>query len=264
VRRLVPALALPVLCSVALLAQSPAPPAPGNQAAAGTASTTLPEAGEVLARYVAALGGQAALSKLNSRVMKGTFEIPAQNMSGSAEIDMQAPDHFFSEISIPDGGEHILVFDGKTGWSAEPQSGVHRISGLELDQLQRSSQFLYESRLRELFTNIRVVGKIMEENRSAWVVQAAPAQGYPELFYFDVDSGLLLRHDSIVATSDGNVLSEHRYSHYVTVDGVEVPSLLRHHDAHFDWQVKFTEIRQNVPIDSSKFAKPSAHQPAHK
>ena len=250
---------------MAVLAQNAAPPAAGSQSGAGAAATAaLPDAGEVLARYVVALGGQDALSKLNSRVMKGTFEIPAQKISGSAELDMQAPDHFFSEISIPDSGQHILVFDGKDGWSLEPQSGVHRMSGLELDQLRRSSQFLYESRLRELFTNIRVIGKVTEEDRSAWVLQATPAQGFPELFYFDIDSGLLLRHDSVVATSDGNILSEHRYSQYVTVDGIEVPSLLRHHDSHFDWQVKFTEIRQNVSIDPSRFAKPSSHAASRK
>ncbi|HVN09076.1 MAG TPA: hypothetical protein VMV61_08900 [Patescibacteria group bacterium] len=258
-KRLLSFLAFAFVCAVPSLAQSPSAPAAAGSAASSSAATPLPPADEVLARYVVALGGENALRKINSRIMKGTFEISAQQISGTAELDMQAPDSFFSEVSLSDGSQHILVFDGKTGWSAEPHSGVHRISGLELEQLRRSSHFLYESHLHDLFADIRVVTKVMEADRPVWVLQASPAQGPPEIFYFDVETGLLVRHDSVQATSEGNVPSEHRYLDYITVDGVQVPSLLQHRDPHVAWQVKFTDIRQNVPIDPAKFAKPSAH-----
>ncbi len=192
--------------------------------------------------------------------MKGTFEIPARQISGLAELDLQAPDHFYSRVTIPDGGEHILVFDGKSGWAFDPQSGLREIAGLELTELRRSSQFLYESRLRALFADVRVVEKTMEEDRPVWVLRATPAHGPAEQFYFDADTGLLLRHDSTQSIPDGDLPIEHRYSNYIAVDGVEVPSLLRHRDSSLEWQVKFTEIRHNVPIDPSKFVKPQSPQ----
>jgi hypothetical protein len=225
---------------------------------APAAPTTLPTVEQVLARYVGALGGQQVLSKLNSRVMKGTFEIPARQISGAAELDMQAPDHFYSLVSIPDGGDHILAFDGKAGWSVDPQIGLREVTGRELVELRRSSQFLYESRLRALFTEVRVVEKAMEEDRPVFVLEATPAEGPPEKFYFDAETGLLLRHDSIQSTPDGDVPIEHRYSNYISVDGVQVPTLLLHRDPALEWQVRFTEIRHNVPIDPAKFSKPAA------
>lgn len=246
-----------LLCAAADYAQAPASPAAGKKPAP-TAATALPTVEQVLARYVRAIGGEPALKKLNSRVMKGTFEIQSRNLSGAAELDMQAPDRFYSLVSIPDGGDHLLTFDGKLGWSFDAQSGLREVTGRELDQLRRSSQFLYESRLRALFAEVRVVEKTMEEDHPVWVLQATPADGSPEQFYFDVDTGLLLRHDSLQATPDGDVPIEHRYSKYVSVDGVQVPTLLRHRDPVLEWQVKFTDIRHNVPIDQAKFAKPAA------
>jgi len=245
--------ALIVLSAAMLHAQQPAAPAAKNEP-----SAALPTVDQVLARYVRALGGQAALSKLHSRVMIGTFEIPSRQISGSAELDMQAPDHFYSRVSIPGGGDHILVFDGKSGWALDPQSGLREVTGLELTELRRSSQFLYESRLRALFAAVRVLEKAMEGDRPVWVLEAIPAQGPAERFYFDTQTGLLLRHDSTQSTPDGDVPIEHRYFHYIAVDGVQVPSLLRHHDPSLDWQVTFSEIRQNVSIDPAEFARPAA------
>ena len=244
------------LLAVVAFAQAPAAPAPAKNPASAQ-DAVLPTVEQVLAHYTRALGGEQALKKLNSRVMKGTFEIQSQNISGSAELDMQAPDHFYSLVSIPGNGEHILTFDGKQAWSFDPQSGLREITGRELAELRRSSQFLYESRLRSLFAQVRVVEKTAEGDRPAWVLQATPEEGQPELFFFDAQSGLLVRHDSTQTTPDGDVPIEHRYLNYIGVDGVQVPTLLRHRDPGIEWQVKFSEIRHNVAIDSAKFAKPA-------
>lgn len=252
-----------LLAATVVSAQAPSSP-PAAKKSASPQEAALPTVEQVLAHYTRALGGEQALKKLNSRVMKGTFEIQSQNISGSAELDMQAPDHFYSLVSIPDNGEHILTFDGKQAWSFDPQSGLREITGRELTELRRSSQFLYESRLRSLFAEVRVVEKTTEQDRPAWVLQAVPAEGQPELFYFDAQSGLLLRHDSTQTTPDGDVPIEHRYSNYIAMDGVQVPTLLRHRDPEIEWQVKFSEIRHNVAIDPAKFAKPAVPSAAPK
>jgi outer membrane lipoprotein-sorting protein len=254
VQRILAAATLVLLSAVAASAQTPSSPAAKKPAA--PAASALPTVDQVLAHYTRALGGEQALRNLHSRVMKGTFQLQAQNITGSAELDMQSPDHFYSLVSIPDGGEHILVFDGKVAWSFDPQSGLREVTGKELVEMRRSSQFLYEWRLRALFAEVRVVEKTTEEDRPAWVLQATPAEGAPELFYFDTENGLLLRHDSTQTTADGEVPIEHRYSNYIVVDGVQVPSLLRHRDPVLEWQVKFSEIRHNVPINPAKFSKP--------
>jgi len=105
---------------------------------------------------------------------------------------------------------------------------------------------------------VRVVEQTLEGDRPVWVLEATPASGHPEQFYFDVETGLLLRRDSLQAAPDGDLPIVHRYSNYKAVDGVQVPSLLRHKDPALEWQVKFTDIQNNVAIDPAKFARPAA------
>ncbi|HKO05079.1 MAG TPA: hypothetical protein VJW51_10035 [Candidatus Acidoferrales bacterium] len=249
----------------ALAGQAPANPpatAPAGQSAGKTpgaaSSNALPTADQVLAHYIRALGGEQVLRKFTARVMKGTFEVPAQQISGEAEIDMVAPDRFCSVVRIADAGEFVQAFDGAAGWSYDPQSGLRDITGPELDQLRRGSQFQHDLRFRELFPRVRVLERVVEEGRPAWVLEATPAGGPAEKFYFDTETGLLVRHDSTQSTPEGEQAIEHRYSDYITVDGAQFPSLLRHKDPSLEWRVKFTEIRNNVAIDAGRFAKPVA------
>jgi len=247
-------------------AQAPAPQAsPANATApakkadatqTSPAPDALPAPDSVIARYVRALGGEAVLKKITSRTLRGTFEVPAQGVTGEAEIQMAVPDHFYSLVKISDDVRFIQAYDGKAGWSYDPQRGLRDLAGAELDQMRRSSQFEYELHFRELFPKVRVLAKVQEGDRSAWVVEATPAAGAAEKFYFDTENGLLLRHDSVQAGFDGDVPIVHRYSGYTAFDGVQVPTVLHHSDPAVEWQVKFTEVRNNVPVDPAKFTKP--------
>ena len=229
-------------------------PAPGKQAATEQAPT--PD--QLLARYIRALGGEAALKKITSRRMKGKFEAPIQQMIGEAEILTASPDRFYSRVTIPDQGEFISAFDGKVGWSRDSRNGLREMKGQELENMRRSSQFQHELRFREIFPQLRVLEKSLEEGRPAWVLEATPPGGSPEKFYFDAESWLLVRHDSVQLTPNSEVPIEHRYSDYAPVDGVQVPRLLRHKDPNVEWQVTFTEITQNVSLDAAQFSMPAA------
>ena len=248
-----------LLCSCSVAAQAPASTnAPSSkQPVAAPALAVFPAPDAVLNRYIEALGGRAALGKITSRTLRGTFSVPSQNITGEAQIDMTAPDHFYSLVKISDDVRFIQAFDGKVGWSYDPQHGLREMAGVELDQIRRSSQFEYELRFREIFPDLRVVDKADEGNGAAWVLEAKPATGNAERFYFDTETGLLVRHDSIQATADGEIAIVHRYSDYTAVDGIKVPTLIHHTDPNIEWDVKFSEVRNNVPVDPARFTKPS-------
>ena len=60
-----------------------AAPASATTASKTQAAAAMPTADQVLDHYVQAIGGRAAWMKLNSRVSKGTIEIPAmKNLTG--------------------------------------------------------------------------------------------------------------------------------------------------------------------------------------
>src|SRR5262245_28054872 len=77
-----------------MLALKPAAPetttAANNPTPAVTAESKQ-KADEVLAKYVTALGGRAALEKINSRLAKGSFEVMGIALSGPVEMYAKAP-----------------------------------------------------------------------------------------------------------------------------------------------------------------------------
>lgn len=232
-------------------AKKPAAPAP-------PAAEKLPTPEQVLDSYIKALGGAAVLSKLSSRVMKGIFEVPDQNIIGVAEIYRAAPDKLFTRVHLEPYGDFLQGFDGQVGWSSDPNAGLREFSGEELAQTRRDSQFQHELRFNEIYPERKVLGKEKVRDRDAWVLQAVAEGAPPEKFYFDADSGLLARHDVVQITPDGRIDVEQDYSDYAVFDGVRLPTFIRHVDAQTTWQVRLNSITHNVPIEASKFAKPSA------
>src|SRR3984885_4551674 len=140
--------ALGLLCGFMARAQDPAKPAaaPASTTQAGgatQAAAAMPTGEQGLARYVQAIGGRAAWMKLNSRVSKGTIEIPAMdNLTGTLEIHEKAPNFMLAVISLG-GAAFEQGFDGNVGGAENPQNGLRELSGGELDHAHRDAIFYH-------------------------------------------------------------------------------------------------------------------------
>ncbi|MGB7751589.1 MAG: hypothetical protein WCF88_08560, partial [Candidatus Acidiferrales bacterium] len=94
---------LGLLCGFMARAQDPAKPA-AAPASATQAAAAMPTGEQVLDHYTQAIGGRAAWMKLNSRVSKGTIEIPAMdNLTGTLEIHEKAPNLMLAVIKLGGG-----------------------------------------------------------------------------------------------------------------------------------------------------------------
>ena len=105
------------------LAQAPAPKpaadAAKTEAKPETKATALPTLDDVLDKVVKATGGKEAIQKLNSRVGKGTFELPAMGASGTFEMASKAPNKSYMKIEVGGFGAIVNVFDGKAAYSVK-------------------------------------------------------------------------------------------------------------------------------------------------
>ena len=245
-----------ILLAASAVAQSTSRPPAKSPTKEGT--ELVPTAEQLLDSAVMALGGAAAIHKISSRVMKGTFELPALGITGTAEVYAAAPDRFCSLVRIPEIGDFKQGFDGKTAWASDPNSGLREMAGEEFLQFVRHSQFFHDLRFRELYPQRRVTGKAKVGERAAWMLEATPAGESPETFYFDTETYLLLRHDGVEPTPDGKLSVEQYYEGYSTLDGVKIPARLRHVDPKATWTVTFTEVKHNVAIDAAQFRRPVA------
>jgi hypothetical protein len=224
-----------------------------------TKAAALPNADEILEKYVKALGGKEAIEKLSSRSSKGTFEIEAMNLNGEMEIHQKAPNKYASLFSIPGVGGGGEVYDGEKGWDSNPMTGLRELSGAELAQLKRDADFYQPLNLKKHFSKMEVKGRETVGPSEAYVVIATPDEGGPEKFYFDITTGLLVRQDAERESAQGKMASETYFDDYKDVSGVKMPHSLKIVSPEFSLKLKLTDIKTNVEIEDAKFNKPAGN-----
>jgi hypothetical protein len=228
------------------------------QTTGSTAPTKLPSVKEVLDRYVKALGGRDAIQKIKSRTASGTVELVPMNMKGTFESYAAPEAKSFSRLTIAGVGDLLEGTDGKSAWSVNPIQGSRERTGAELVQAKLLNDFYRDIRLEQLFAKIDVKGTSKVGNRDAYVLAAAADGLSPETWYFDTETGLLLRSDFTAIAPEGNQQMTVFYEDHRKIDGVMVPFRIRTQTPSFEIVLTSTEVKHNLPIDDSKFAKPKA------
>ena len=258
---------LGLLCGCTARAQDPAnpaaPPVSTTQAAGATqAAAAMPSADQVLDHYVQAIGGRAAWQKLNSRVSKGSIEIPAMdNLTGTVEIHEKAPNSMLAVINLG-GGVFRQGFDGSTAWSDNPRDGLRVLSGGELTDAGREADFYHPLDLRKNYSKLTVTGIARVNEHDTYVLEAAREKGAPDKMYFDVQSGLLVRSVNQRYTPDGLTEFQADVDDYTALDGVKLPFTVRQSGGGSAFVIHFTEVQHNVELLDGQFAKPAAEPPA--
>jgi len=237
-----------VLISLAVMAlAAPLSPAPQS----------VPTADQLVQKYLQAIGGRAAMEKVSSRVTKGTLD-PGGGIMISLQIIEKAPDKYLQELDVPGVGAVNEGFDGKMGWESNPQMGAQDLTGAALAARRRNSQFYRWLHMRELFPELKVTGTAKVGEHETYVLDATPQEGYAERFYFDTATSLLLRRDYKLDGPEGMISFEMYYEEYREVDGIKLAFMLRRVGPDNVLLLKFTEIKQNVELDDTRFAKPAA------
>jgi len=251
------------LCVLAARAQDAAKPsAAATTPSKSQAAAAMPTADQVLDHYVQAIGGRAAWLKLNSRVSKGSIEIPAMNnLTGTVEIHEKAP-HFMLAVINLGGAAFEQGFDGNIGWSNNPQNGLRELSGGELDDARREANFYHALDLRKNYTKITVSGIERVDEHDTYALEATRAQGAPDKMYFDMQTGLMVRSVNQRYTPDGVTEFTADVDDYTEVDGVKLPFTVRQTGASATFIIRFTEVHHNLQLTDAQFAKPPAEPPA--
>jgi hypothetical protein len=263
-KRIVLILAFAMFAAVASAAQdkpktdAAAKPETAPAAKADAKAEALPAVDDILAKYVNAIGGKEAIEKITSRVIKGSFNLEAFGVTDAPmEIFTKAPNKNASKIDVPGFGVVTRVFNGSTGWSSDPMSGLRELSGAELATFKRESDFHLELNLKKYYTKLEVKGKEKVGSYETYLVEATPAEGTPTKYYFDVATGLLVRQDGEEENPQGKAMVENYLEDYKVVDGVKMAHTLKRVNPQMSFVIKLTEIKNNVEIDEAKFAKPS-------
>jgi zinc protease len=236
--------------------QQPAKPAETKPADAKPAAA-LPTADQILDKFVQAIGGKAAVEKVTSRVSKGTFEIPAMGAGGPIEMYAKAPNKNLVIINIPGFGTVQQGYNGAVAWAQEPTSGLRELSGGELVSAKREAEFYADIKFKEMYPKMTVKGKDKVGDKEVYVIEATPSEGSPAQLYFDTQTGLLLRSDREAETPQGKMHVETYLEDYREVDGIKMPFTVKQVTPAISFTIKVEEVKHNVPVEDTKFNKPS-------
>jgi outer membrane lipoprotein-sorting protein len=187
--------------------------------------------------------------------MKGTITFGDRNVP--IDIFSKDPDKRISFTHTPDG-DSVTAFDGHEGWLGFPGRPVREMHGPDIDAAAMDADLHFATHLKGMFSEAQVRGTEKIGDHDAYLV-IGRREGKPPLrLYFDEQSGLLVRLVRYGETPLGRLPTQIDYADYREAGGVKIPFrwTLARPGGRFTIQV--SEVKENVPVDDSKFAKPPA------
>jgi hypothetical protein len=216
----------------------------------------LPTIEQVLEKYLTASGGKAAFDKITTRVATATLEMPDQGINGTMTLTEKAPNKSLAVVDIAGLGKIREAVDGTVAWDDNPQMGLREKTGAEKAEALRGATFNMETNIQKVFPKLVVTGREQVGTRPTIVVVGTPVEGAPTTFYFDAETGLLVKSSGSRESPQGPMNFEAFFEDYRTQDGIKQPFLIRQVTPAFTMVIRVTDMKHNVPVDDSIFKKP--------
>jgi len=223
-----------------------------------------PSADQILDKYIQALGGPQRLAGLTRFVARGTYQGYDDPEKRPAEIYAKAPDER-SIVVHGANGESTTTYDGHSGWIAAPETDqpmpVMELTSGDLQGAKVDATLSFPGGIKQAFSQWRVGFPTTINDHDVKVVQGSNPGESPVKFYFDQQSGLLVRVVRYTNLPVGLNPTQIDFADYRDVSGLKVP---------FRWTVtwtdgrsitELTQVQPNAPIDAAKFAKPAKPAP---
>jgi outer membrane lipoprotein-sorting protein len=239
--------------------------------------------GQILDKYIEAVGGAAKLATIKSFVGTGT-SVGFGGFGGGGEVQIfaKAPDMRTTWIQFKKETErpaNIRLTNGKTAWLQTPLAVLaeYQLTGNELQGAKLDAMLAFPGQIKTTFTNLKssVPQAISDlpgpssqtdaektsgigQDRPVNVVQGTGPGGTIATMYFDAETNLLLRVVRYTATPIGRVPTQMDLTDYRDVGGVKLPFRLT-----FAWldgrdAIQLNKIETNVTIPDSRFNTPES------
>jgi photosynthetic reaction center cytochrome c subunit len=222
-----------------------------------TATSGEPTADQIFDKYIQALGGAARLASLTSYIAKGTAMPYGDPDVYQAEIDAVAPNQLATFVHQQEG-DMVRTFDGRQGYFILPLTVVEEYpwTGGANEGAKLDAALAFPGQLKQALTNWRVGFSTTVNGTEVRVVQGTGPSGLLATFYFNKESGLLVRMVRYVNSAVGRVPTQIDFSEYRPVAGVMMPFKWSYAWVSGREEFSMTDIQPNVAIDAAKFGKP--------
>jgi outer membrane lipoprotein-sorting protein len=238
--------------SWAQMSDAPAP-APAEAPAAD-----LPSGESIIDRYVEKSGGKEAFAAINSRVTKATMNLAAMGISGTMVISQKAPSMVYVQSEITGIGKVEQGSDGKVLWERNPMMGLRLVEGAERDALLRQYSMDAQTNWRNYYTSATTVGMGNVDGKDTYKVEVVDKAGAKSTMHYEVESGLLVRMETVTASQMGDIPMVASMSEYKDFAGTLIPTkvLTDIGNGMAQMVMEITDVQTNVEIPETTFALP--------
>jgi hypothetical protein len=224
------------------------------------------EARAMIARAIAAQGGEANLEKFKSSTVKfkGKFHSPVGEGDMTGTIKSQSPDKLNLEMKLNIGGMDVTliqVVDGAKGWMAF--NGATQ--DLDKEMLNEAREQMHAGNVAELRglsgkgVKLSLLGEAKVGDKSAVGVHVS-CDGYRDVnLFFDKDTALLIKSETRGKDpmTGGEFADEKLYSDYKKIEGALVAHKVdEKRDGKPHAETELTEITAVEKFPDGTFAKP--------
>lgn len=221
------------------------------------ADETLPKAESILDRSVELTGGKAAYEKIHNAVEKGSFELPAQGIHGTATIYAAEPDKNYVVIEIEGLGKIESGASGGVAWENSVVQGPHLKTGDEKAEALHGATFNAPANWRKMFTKAETTGTETVGEHECYVVTLTPTVGKPLTQDYDKKSGLLIKSVATRTSAMGEITVEILYSDYRKDEGLLSPHTLTNKVAGQEFVIAINSTAYNTELPPNIFDIPA-------
>ncbi len=207
----------------------------------------------ILDGYSAVSGG-ARLANIQTRVTHVTMEMPKTGMKSEMKITQKRPNFVLIEQTVPGMGQSVQGYDGKTGWANSEMQGYRVLKGPELQQLLNNADLDAEAKVSAQCPLRTLLGERVIDGRRTQAVGLASLQGSNGTYYFDEDSGHLVRvESSLIAGPKSVIRATMDISDFRQIDGVSIAFKTIVDNPAMYLIMTVSAVEQNVPINDAVF-----------
>jgi photosynthetic reaction center cytochrome c subunit len=215
----------------------------------------LPTASDVVDKYVQAIGGAAAIEKISSRLGKGTVS-GFGGRKFPVDLVNESPDKSAVVTHYPNG-DGVVGYNGHQGWTAFPHRPSRDMEGPDLAAAEIDADLHLAIDLKKMFRELKVGPPEKIGDHEAYQIIGSREGQSPVEFYFDEQSGLLLRQVRYAESPLGLYPTRIDYTDYRDQNGVKIPFAWTTARPSGSSTVQLDSVEQNVPVDEAKFARPA-------
>lgn len=206
---------------------------------------------DVINNYIKAIGGKAALDKVEN--IKTDLTLSASGQSFDATIlQKKSPNKFKLTLSMMGQAFQQQIYDGTNGAMIQ-QGQTMKLEGKQLDGLKEQAIMFPELDYLNGDYELELKGIEQIDGNDAYKLIVIAPSGNKVTEYYNVESGLKIRSIGVLESPQGNITQTTDYSEYKDAGGILMPHVMQQSMGPQNIKMTIKDVKVNGGIDDAAF-----------